>query len=785
MLMLVLCTGLVMAFHTLYSFMITRAELVTEQLQRSNDALERLAFSVAGPLWSFDRKQVRELALYELRTQELLAVQITLPDGTSFFGLQKAGGNVSQQMVDILGTIPQAPSGGQQTLRREILFQGKPIGELTLLVSDNLIRSQLQTLLGRQAVQGLLVLSLLTLLTYLGLHYLLLIPLQNLHETTLAFTAGDLSRRSAVKGCNELGVLSQVLNRMAAQLDESFANLNLLHTAVEQSANSVIITDANGLIEYVNPGFSTATGYSADEVIGKTPSFLKSDLHPPHFYARLWETITSGTPWQGEICNRTKTGSLFWELCNITPVRNEKMVITHFVGIKEDITSRKQQEEQLLWLVNHDPLTGLNNRYYLEGSLAFTLDVLARDKEHHYLPVLMMNIDNLKFVNNTFGHEVGDMLLREVADRLRTVAGQDCLIARFMGDDFVLVPPASIVPEVGMQLAERLRSSMSHFFQAGGTEVMLTVSIGLVTWPQDGDTTSILLRNAHAAMHEAKQQGRNFINGYTHAAHQWAQYRMKLETRLHSALQQSEFSLRYQPQICAANNKPFGMEALLRWEPPEMPPVPPIDFIHILEETGLIVQVGRWVLQEACQQAVLWQQQGLPLLRLSVNISAVQFHRGDLDRTVQTVLQETGLDPELLCLELTESMLMHDLAAVRDRLDSLRNLGIKLSLDDFGTGYSSLSYLSRLPVHELKVDQSFVHRLHLSSSDTALVNTIIMMGQELGLSLIAEGVETEHQREYLISRGCEAMQGYLFSHPLRAGEFEQFVLKSTTTKESR
>lgn len=771
--MLVVCTGLVMALYTLYSFMTTRTVLQARQQQRAVNTLERLAFSTAGPLWYFDRQQLQVLFSYELRSPEIVSVQVFEQDGSLFFGLQRTNeGRI--ETIDAHAANEPAEFRDAQVLRREVRFGEQSIGELAIRVHDRIITEQLQELLNRQALQVLLVLVLVSLLAYLGLHHLLLVPLYTLHETTRAFAHGDLSRRSAVTGCNELGVLSDVLNRMAEQQQQNLARLQLLSTAVDQSANAVIITDASGRIEYVNPCFCTSTGYGIEEVIGRIPTFLKSDFHPPGFYTELWKTICNGTSWRGELCNKAKSGALFWELCSITPVRSCAGTITHFVAIKEDITARKVQEEQLVWLANHDPLTGLYNRYYLERQLDLLLRQLDGAAEERHLSVLILNIDNLKFVNNTFGHDVGDRLLSDVAARMKTVAGADCLIARFMANEFVVLPPPASLPAGGMELAEELRNAITRFFPAGGTEVMPTVSIGLVAWPQDGNSTATLLRNAQTALHESKRQGRNTITRYTHASHQRAQYRMRLESRLHNALEQQEFRLRYQPQVSAADGTLFGVETLLRWEPSGMPPVPTVDFIPILEEIGLVVPVGRWVLYQACRQAVLWQRRGMPNLRLSVNISAVQFLCGDLDRTIQTALDESGLEPGLLCLELTESMLLHDTANVRDRLDTLRKLGIKLALDDFGTGYSSLSYLSRLPVHELKVDQSFVRRLHRSDSDAALVNAIIMMGQELGLSLIAEGVETEYQKEYLIKRGCSAMQGYLFSHPLTSDEFEQF-----------
>jgi diguanylate cyclase (GGDEF)-like protein/PAS domain S-box-containing protein len=591
-------------------------------------------------------------------------------------------------------------------------------------------------------------------------------PIQDLAELEI-IVLRSLERAKLIYDNNKYKTNLEVM------VEERTSQLRKLTTAVEQSANSVIITDTEGYIEYVNPYFCRVSGYNLLEIIGQKPNIIKSGQQPAELYTELWSTIRAGKEWRGEFRNKRKNGSLYWELCSIAPIRNDTGEITNFVAIKEDITARKAQEEILTWQASHDNLTGLYNRYYLESHLSS--EMMKMNKQHHYLSLLLVDIDNLKFVNDTFGHDFGDRLLIEVSKRLKDVACPSCLVARFLGDEFVLVPPLFASADQINILASKVKENMATIFTIDGIEVVITASIGTVTFPDDGDNVDNLLRNAEAAMYEAKRLGRNIIVNYTHEFHKRAQYRLMLESRLHRALENEDFHLHYQPQICLERGIVVGVEALLRWTPSDMPPISPNEFIPILEETSLIVPVGTWVLHEACRQAVLWQLSELQPLRLSINISAVQFQRGDLAETVRLVLADTGFNPALLCLELTESMLMADTSHAQLKLQELRDLGISLSLDDFGTGYSSLAYLSRLPVQELKVDQSFVRRLHDTPSDTAVVNTIIAMAQELGLELVAEGVETEEQMNHLVGRCCTTIQGFLFSKPLPSKELEQFV----------
>jgi len=554
------------------------------------------------------------------------------------------------------------------------------------------------------------------------------------------------------------------------------AELRKLSTAIEQGGNIVMIADVNGNIEYVNSTFSEVTGYSSAEVIGQNPRILKSGKQHDNFYVEMWNTLTSGQDWQGEFCNKNKAGREYWELATIAPIKDENGVITNYVATKEDISVRKLHEEQLYYQANFDAMTSLPNRNYFQKHLEQQLELVNRSGQ--FITLMLLDVDNLKFVNDTFGHNFGDLLLEEVARRLEIVCGYKSFVARFVGDKFTIIPPLSEdavdAKQHAEQYAEQILAVLNTVFIVKGTEINTTANIGVVVYPEDGECVESLLKNAEIAMYQAKKEGKNAICFYTRELNQQMEERFALEAKLHKAMDLGEFSLNYQPQISQVHGTIIGVEALLRWAPTGETPVSPSIFVPILEETGLIVDVGEWVLRQACSQAVAWQKLGLAPLRISVNISALQFMRSDLDVTVREVLEATGLEPNYLRLELTESMIMADSARMLEKMTALADIGVLLSLDDFGTGYSSLEYLGRLPINELKIDISFVRRMLITKNDAAVVNTIIAMGQGLNMELVAEGVETVEQLRYLAELDCDVIQGFYFSRPLTADEVVTF-----------
>ena len=558
-----------------------------------------------------------------------------------------------------------------------------------------------------------------------------------------------------------------------SEIKTATEKLRKLSMVAEETGNSVVITDRQGIIEYVNPAFTRLTGYTLDEAIGQTPRLIKSGQTPQEYYQAMWKTLLSGRDWRGEFLNRKKNGELFWEKEVISPLRNEAGEITHFVAVKEDITELKHYVSQIERQANYDELTGLANRNLFQDRLNQAL-TLAR-RHTCGLAVLFIDLDNFKHINDSLGHDAGDTLLTQVAGRLTGSVREGDTVARQGGDEFVLIL-SEIKEETDVPgVAQKILMVMAAPFDIGGREIRVTCSIGIASYPKDGEDRQTLLKNADAAMYRAKELGRNNIQYYAAEMNVRAMERLMLENSLYHAVVRNEFLLHYQPQVDLRSGEISGMEALVRWKHPELGLISPATFIPVAEDSGLIVAIGEWVLRTACAQNVAWQRAGLKPISVSVNLSARQFRQPDLAERIAAILRETGLDPAHLELELTESLVMQDVEKTIATLGRLKAMGIKLSIDDFGTGYSSLNYLKRFPIHTLKIDQSFVRDITTDPSDAAIAKTIISMAHELGLMVIAEGVETEEQQSFLRLRRCDEMQGYFFSKPVPAEDFETLL----------
>lgn len=542
----------------------------------------------------------------------------------------------------------------------------------------------------------------------------------------------------------------------------------LSSSAVQASANGIMLLSRKAgalVLEYVNPAFERITGYSASEVLGLGPEFLLPSDEAQPGVPELSAAIRERGEAQVVLCNHRKDGTLFWCDLSLAPVRDGTGQVTHFVGILNDITDRKRYEEQLERQNNLDELTGLANRNRLKERT--DLAVALAHKQHGNVALLYLDLDNFKRINDSLGHASGDALLRAVAGRIAAQL-RDCdTAARMGGDDFVIVLPDLADAQQAAMVAHRILQDIARPLQLQEHELTLSASIGLSLFPQDGANYETLLRNADAAMYRAKESGRNTLCFYTADLNTQALQKLELEARLRRALERGELRLHYQPLMHLTTEAVNDVEALVRWQTQEGTLVSPVDFIPLAEETGLIVPIGQWVLETACQQVRQWQTQGLEL-RVAVNLSARQFQDEGLVESVRQALRQAGLEGRQLKLEITESVVMHNAERATQTLAELKALGVGVAVDDFGTGYSSLAYLRRFPIDQLKIDRSFVQDATVHPDSAAIVHSIIGLARNLRMQTVAEGVETPEQRAFLLAAGCDLLQGYLFSRPLPA-----------------
>jgi diguanylate cyclase (GGDEF)-like protein/PAS domain S-box-containing protein len=548
-----------------------------------------------------------------------------------------------------------------------------------------------------------------------------------------------------------------------------------------ESHNAIIITDAEARIVSINPAFTLTTGYAETEVIGQNPKLLSSGRQDQVFYQSMWSRIREYGHWQGEIWNRRKNGDVFPEWLSISSVTNARGEVINYIGIFSDISQLKAATEHIEFLAHYDPLTHLPNRLLLKDRVAQALAGCQRYGQRTAL--LFVDLDHFKVINDSLGHACGDLLLAQVAERLRNTVRETDTVARLGGDEFVVLLSEVQSVEAVIQVAQKTLVAMQGDFVIDHHCFNITPSIGISLYPDDGHDFDTLLKNADAAMYAVKQGGRNNYLFFTPSMNAGALERISMEHRLRRAQALGEFQLYYQPKVDVETGSIIGLEALLRWQHPEIGMVPPSRFIPLAEETGIIVSIGEWVLHTACRQNLAWQKQGLPAVPVAVNLSALQFRQRHLKDLVLNALHSSSLDPHYLELEITESMLMDDTTTAATTLSELRRTGIRLSIDDFGTGYSSLSYLKKLPLDTLKIDQSFVRDITQNADDAAVVSAVISMAHDLRLSVVAEGVETLEQLRFLRSRQCDMAQGYLFSRPLPADEIPPLLMRRVISVE--
>ena len=567
-----------------------------------------------------------------------------------------------------------------------------------------------------------------------------------------------------------LAIKEDITERKQLEIEQRIAAIAF------ESQEGIMITDANNVIIRANHAFTTITGYSAEEAIGQTPRLLKSGRQDAEFYKEMWDKLLSIGSWQGEIWNRNKNEEIYPEWLTITAVKDNNEQTTHFVATLVDITEFKIAEEKIKHLAFYDPLTGLANRRKLSERLAHSIAMCSREETQ--LAVLMMDLDRFKNVNDTLGHLAGDELLKQVAQRITARLRATDMVARLGGDEFVVLLEDISHQDDAARVATEIVADLSAPFQlTQSDDVRIGASIGIALYPIHGETPELLMDNADIALYQAKDSGRGCFAYFSESLTMAARERLDLEVRLRRGIEQGELRVFYQAQVDILSGKIIGAEALVRWQEPNEGLIPPYKFIPIAEESGLIMSIGEWVLRDVCRQGKEWIDAGFMPIRLAVNVSPSQFKHCDMVKLVTTVLAETNYPAEQLELELTESGLMEHQETVIEILMKLRKLGIHLAIDDFGTGYSSLSYLKRFPLDVLKIDKSFIDDIPHHADDMAITSAIISMGQTLGFKVLAEGVETMAQLDFLQLKGCDTYQGYIKSKPIPADEFVKLLIK--------
>ena len=591
-----------------------------------------------------------------------------------------------------------------------------------------------------------------------------------------ALFVAQLVGEHRTSGTGETMILINLSDITKLKLAE--VQLRIAATAFE-AQQGMMVTDANEVILSVNKAFAEITGYSRDEAVGQTTRLLKSGRHDASFYKAMWASIDACGSWQGEIWNRRKNGEIYPALLSVTAVKNGEGKASHYVGVFTDISARKTIEAKIEHLAFYDPLTGLANRRLLLDRLAQTIATSAR---HGTQPALLfVDLDEFKNLNDTVGHSAGDALLEQVAKRLVACVREDDTVARLGGDEFVVLLQGlnSVAGEAATQAAtvgEKILTSLAQPYQLGDLEHRSTASIGITFVSRDAQQDlDRCLQEADLAMYQAKVAGKNTLRFFESQMQTAMTARVSLQTDLRLGIVKQQFALHYQAQV-VEDNRIVGVEALVRWHHPQRGIVSPLDFIPLAEETGMILPLGRWVLETACAQLALWAQvPHMADLTTAVNVSARQFLQVDWVDQVLDILRKTGVNPHRLKLELTESVLASNIQDIIGKMTLLKAQGISFSLDDFGTGYSSLSYLKLLPMDQVKIDRSFVRDILVNTNDAAIAQMVIVLAKTLGLNVIAEGVETEAQRDALANLGCHAYQGYLCSKPLPLIEFEAFM----------
>ncbi|MDI9245232.1 EAL domain-containing protein [Marinobacter sp. CHS3-4] len=747
------------------------------QIDRRMQVVETgYASSLARSLWALDQKL--------LQTQ--LEGILSLPD------IVHLRLKIEPDSELVLGAIPREASTTSHTF--DLIHQGDDmftLGELTVTADLRRVYNDLeQKVLIILATQFLKTFFISILIVWIFQYFV------TRHLTTMANYAKGFSLDkldepltlerpdTTLNRKDELAQVTDAINHMRQRLSDDVERqerdaeeIRKFSKAIEQSPSSVLICDRKWRIEYANQKFTQLTGYDPESILGKHPGTLSDDSNAQRESKQLWQSIRLQVQrvgvWQGEVNSVRKNGERFWEQLVVTPIKSPQGDPTGYLILGEDISIRKRYEQQLLRQANYDILTGLPNRMLALDRLKLALAQARR--ENTLVGVMFLDLDNFKHINDTLGHDSGDNLLIEAARRISSCLRGTSTVARLGGDEFLVILPGLADLEATTQVADRILATFEPPYLLNSQEVFVTTSIGISIFPQDADSSGMLLQHADAAMYQAKNKGKSSFAVFTPEMTEVSHERLQMESLMRRALEQQEFELYYQPIVYTDTGRLSFAEALLRWRNPSLGMVMPDRFIPLAEETGLITPIGEWVLRESCLAAMRWREQTGTRIGISVNVSPRQFRDPSFVETVMSALEDSGLEPDQLELEITERLILDNTIETADILRQLDESGIRLSVDDFGTGFSALSYLKSYPFDTLKIDKSFVQDVMKEHDDASLVKAIINMAHSLDLRVIAEGVEEEAQTHFLKQEGCDFSQGYFYSKPMPEDQFCEWL----------